>query len=240
MRRGRDGDVLMMSWFDDVVDDVLMMSSRRHDDGIVPCGEHNYKRWRDFPWRHIHCGCRMISWIKKKSLFAIASPMLRRAVREHRRWITQIIRDNYYHVEYTSLIYTPACLLRTPPMCRRCVWDILNLGLLRGMFVHLFMHCSALFGCTPRMILGDETSGENFNACIDFFLDVPIPWRSMAINRVLRRSFSELLVHGGAALAMPKFVHCESIGRFKSLVGLYYCHEAFYTLWLEVTHNPQP
>ena len=40
-------------------------------------------------------------------------------------------------------------------------------------------------------------------------------WQSMAITRVRRRSFAEPLVHGGAALVMPKFVHRESIGRLK-------------------------
>ena len=41
----------------------------------------------------------------------------------------------------------------------------------------------------------------------------------MAITRVRRRSFVEPLVHGGAALAMPKFVHRESIGRLKKPRG---------------------
>ena len=41
----------------------------------------------------------------------------------------------------------------------------------------------------------------------------------MAITRVRRRSFAERLVHGGAALAMPKFVHRESIGRLKKPRG---------------------
>ena len=58
---------------------------------------------------------------------------------------------------------------------------------------------------------------KNFNACIEIFLDVPMPWRSMAITR--RRSFAEPLVHGGAALAMPKCVHRESIGRLKKPRG---------------------
>ena len=85
-------------------------------------------------------------------------------------------------------------------MCRRCVWDILDLGVHRQMFVD----CSALFGDRSPMIFDVETSGENYNACIVFFLDVPMPWRSMAKTRVRRRSFAEPLVHGGAALAMPK------------------------------------
>ena len=36
--------------------------------------------------------------------------------------------------------------------------------------------CSALFGNMSPMVLIDETSGENFNACIDTFIDVPMPW----------------------------------------------------------------
>ena len=68
------------------------------------------------------------------------------------------------------------------------------------------------------MVFGVETSGENFNACFEIFLDVPMSWRSMAITHVRRRSFGEPLVHGGAALAMPKFVHRQSIGRLKNHV----------------------
>ena len=58
---------------------------------------------------------------------------------------------------------------------------------------------------------------ENFNACIEIFLDVPLPWQSMAMARVRRRSFVELLVHGGAALALPEYR--ESIGRLKKPRG---------------------
>ena len=94
-------------------------------------------------------------------------------------------------------------------MCRRCVWDIFNLGLHRRMSAD----CSALLGDISPMVLGVETSGENFNACIEIFIDVLMPWRSLPITRVRRRSFAEPLVHGGAALAMPKFVHRESIER---------------------------
>ena len=61
------------------------------------------------------------------------------------------------------------------------------------------------------MVFGNETLGENCNACIDILLDVPMPWRSMAITRVRHRSFAELLAHGGAAVAIPEFMHCESI-----------------------------
>ena len=93
------------------------------------------------------------------------------------------------------------------PMCCRCVWDIFNLGVHRRMFAY----CSALFGDISSMVFGVQPLGENFNACIEIFLDIPMSWRSMAITRVHRRSFAEPLVHGGAGLAMPKFVHRESI-----------------------------
>ena len=51
------------------------------------------------------------------------------------------------------------------------------------------------------------------------FLDVPMPWRSIAITHVRRRSFAELLAHGGAALAMPRCVHRESIGMLQKPRG---------------------
>ena len=71
-----------------------------------------------------------------------------------------------------------------------------------GLGVHrrMFADCSALFGDISPMVYGVETSEENFNACFDFFLEFPMPWRNMAITRVRRRSFAEPLVHGGAAL----------------------------------------
>ena len=69
------------------------------------------------------------------------------------------------------------------------------------------------------MVFGVETSGEKSNACIEIFINVPMPWRSVAITRVCRRSFAEPLVHGGAALTMPTSVHRESIGRLKKFCG---------------------
>ena len=117
----------------------------------------------------------------------------------------------YYHIEYASLMYTRACWVHR--RCRRCFWDILNLGVPRWMFAG----CCALLGDILSMALGDETSGENFNTCIEVFLDVPMPWLSMTITRVRRWSFAELLAHGGAALAITKFVQRESIGRLEKL-----------------------
>ena len=91
------------------------------------------------------------------------------------------------------------------PMC----WDIFGLG----------VHCRMFADSVSPVVFGVETSGENLNACIEIFLDVPMSWRSMAITCVRRRSFPEPLVHGGAALAMPKCVHRESIERFKKPRG---------------------
>ena len=66
-----------------------------------------------------------------------------------------------------------------------------------------------LCGDISPMVLGDETSrGGGGVHAFSFLL-------SMAITRVLRRSFAELLAHGGAALAMHKCVLRESIGRLK-------------------------
>ena len=131
--------------------------------------------------------------------------MLRRAAREHRRWITKPSAILSHRI-YIADVYTSIADLS--PMCRRCVWDIFGLGVHRRMFADI-----------SPMVFGVETSGENFNACIEIFQDVPMPWRSIAITRVRRQSFAEPLVHGGAALAMPKFVHRESIGRLKKPRG---------------------
>ena len=54
----------------------------------------------------------------------------------------------YYHIETGS------------PMCRRCVWDILNLGVPRRM-LYTAQRCS--------MVLGEQVSGENVNACTEIF-----------------------------------------------------------------------
>ena len=51
-----------------------------------------------------------------------------------------------------------------------------------------------------------------------FFLEVSLPWRSMTIAHV-RLTFVLLLAHGGAAQAMPKCVHRESIGMLKKPLG---------------------
>ena len=63
---------------------------------------------------------------------AIASPMLRRAAREDRRCITQIICYILSHRIYIVDVYTS--MLRTLSMCRRCVWGILHICVPRRMF----------------------------------------------------------------------------------------------------------
>ena len=129
-----------------------------------------------------------------------------------RRWITKPSAILSYRICIAD-VYTSIADLS--PMCRRCEWHIFGLRVHRRMFAD----CSALFGDISPLVFGVETSGKNFNTCIEIFLDVPMPWRSMAITRVRRRSFSEPLVHGGAALAMPKCVHRDSIGRLKKPRG---------------------
>ena len=103
------------------------------------------------------------------------------------------------------------------PMCRRCEWDIFGLGVHRRMLAD----CSALFGNISPMVFGVETSGRIFNACIEIFLDVPMPWRSMAITRrtspIIRRTTGAWWRCSGDARV--KFVHRESIGRLKKPRG---------------------
>ena len=89
---------------------------------------------------------------------------------------------------------------------RRCVADLSRTFLAFG--VHRRMFADSV----SPVVFGVETSGENFNACIEIFLDVPI-------TRVRPRSFPEPLVHGGAALAIAKCAHRESIERFKKPRG---------------------
>ena len=91
-------------------------------------------------------------------------------------------------------------------MCRRYVWDIFNLDVHR----RIFADCSARFGDISPMVFGVETSGESFNACIEIFLDVQMPWRSMVITRVRRRSFAEPSVHGDAALSWNRIIIANS------------------------------
>ena len=145
--------------------------------------------------------------------------MLRRAAREHRRastmdrrWITKPSAILSHRI-YIADVYTS--IADVSPMCLRCVWYIFNLGVHHRMFAD----CSALLGDISLMVFGVETSGENSNACIEIFLYVTMPWRSMVMTRVQRRLFDEPLVHGDDTLTMPKFEHRESIGRLKKSRG---------------------
>ena len=48
-------------------------------------------------------------------------------------------------------------------------------------------HVRRLFGDISPLVLGVGIAGENSNACIEFFLDAPMPWQGMAITRLRRR-----------------------------------------------------
>ena len=67
---------------------------------------------------------------------------------------------------------------------------------------NMLADCSALFSDISSMVVGVETSVH-----------------ALMMTRVRRRSFAEPLVHGGAALAMPKIENRESIGRLKAPRG---------------------
>ena len=93
--------------------------------------------------------------------------MLRRAILEHRRWITQTIGDIItsnsadFYTCYTSI-------LGTSPMCHRYVCDILNLGLPRRIFATVW-RCSVLFCDILTMVLGDESLVEIPMHALPFF-----------------------------------------------------------------------
>ena len=101
-------------------------------------------------------------------------------------------------------VYTSIADVST--ICRRSVWVIFNLGVHRRMFADW----SALFGDISPMVFGVETSGENFNACIESFLDVAMPWLSMAITHSPNH---------WCMVKLHKFVHRESIGMLKKPRG---------------------
>ena len=106
--------------------------------------------------------------------------MLRRAVGEHRRWITQPIDDAIIsninrrclreHVGNIADV-SPMCLRHFEPWCTK---------------VHRYVY---QYDISPK-VLGDETSGENFYACIDICLDIlvkhgdhlPNYWRLGALH----------------------------------------------------------
>ena len=142
--------------------------------------------------------------------------MPRRASWEFRQWIGDVSPNHqrYYHIEYASPMFT-----RASPMCLGHFWPWYTSPNVRRLLGAVRQYYSVLFGDISPMVFGVKTSGENFNARIEIFLDVPMLWRSMAITRVRRRSFTEPLVHAGAALAMPKCVLRESIGRLKKPRG---------------------
>ena len=219
--RGCVGGVMVMSWR--CRGDVLTKSWWWYS-----ALQRAYKRWNDFTRNHIPCKllvtcylCYLLfvsewdqEWREKiEHAVECLSPYHRRCSgRQRASAINHSNHRRYYHIDYVGLqcrcwhqhVGNSAVV---SPMC--C--DIFNLCVPHRMFAD----CCALLSDISPMVLGHETSGENFNACIEFFGDVPMPWWSMTITRRRRWSFAELLAHGGAALAMPKFEHRDSIGKLK-------------------------
>ena len=112
-----------------------------------------------------------------------------------------------------------------------CVWDIFGLGVHRRMFAD----CSALFGDISPMMFGVETSGENFNSCIEIFLDVPMPWRLFAY-------VADHSPNHGCMVALPWRCPNVCIGRLKKPrgnVALWGRREGDVAQWLErLTASP--
>ena len=77
----------------------------------------------------------------------------------------QTIDRRYHHIEYTCLHFNFASIADVLPMC---------LGYFEPW--RTSPNVRRLFGDISPMVLSVETSGENFNACIGIFLDVPMPW----------------------------------------------------------------
>ena len=107
--------------------------------------------------------------------------------REHRR---------YYRIEYTSPMYP-----LPSSMCRRCVWDILTLV------------WAYLAECSPTVVLCSAIYCRWFLATKHHEKKnshVPMAWRNMAITRIRRRSFVEILAHRGAAQLCALRKHREA------------------------------
>ena len=85
-----------------------------------------------------------------------------------------------------------------------------ELDVSRGMFAD----CLSLLDAV-RPYIADGPCRPNLTR---IFPDVFMTSRSMAITRVRRRSFAELLAHCGAALAMPNVLHPESMERDRSII----------------------
>ena len=134
--------------------------------------------------------------------------MLRREAREHRRWITKPSAILLHRICIADAYTSIADFLL---MCRRCVWDIFGLGVHRRMFAD----CSPLFGDISSMVFDVEKSGENFNACIEIFLNARClgeAWRLLAY-------IADHSPNHWCMVALPKCVHRESIGRLKKPRG---------------------
>ena len=137
---------------------LTVISWQSHGDGIVPCGDHikagkilrgtTYMNLVAAEWDHcvkIKNSNEIYNISNVQRNIAIASPMLRKTVWEHWRASTMDHPNHrrYYHIEYTSPIFTRACWEH-----RRCVCHIFNLDVPHRMFAD----CCALLGAVRRYI----------------------------------------------------------------------------------------
>ena len=150
---------------------------------------------------------------------AVAPPMPRRAAREHRRWIGDGSPNHrrYYHIEYASPMFT-----RASPICRRCIADVSPMWM-----GHFWPWCTSpnvrrLLGAVRRYIADGiwrrnigrkfQCMHWNFSRCPDALAKHGDDSR---MSPIIRRTTGAWW----AALAMPKFVHRESIGGLKKPRG---------------------
>ena len=80
---------------------------------------------------------------------------------------------------------------------RRCVCNIIKLCVAYLIECSpTVVRCSALFGDISPMVLGDETSADNFNAYFEIVLDVP----------------DALVTHGDLAYSRTSLIVCRTTG----------------------------
>ena len=189
-----------------------MMSWRRHVRWNSAWWR-TYKRWRDSTWNHIPCGREWDhAWRRDHFFFrdkikhaadeiiAIASPMLRRAVREHRRWITQTIGDtitsNKHHRCLRKHIVniadvSPMCLRHFEPWCTSPNVRRLLCAARR---------CSAIYRRWFLATVGLHREKISMNAFNFFSMPDGEAWRLLAY---VANHFAEVLGY----VALPKLVH---------------------------------
>ena len=145
------------------------MSWRSHGDGIVPCGE--YMKGREIlyrvyeRWNHISCGCWIPWWDHDKEE------------------ITFVLLASYWaNIKNRK---------RSPKHRRRITQTI-------GDIIPSNKHCRCLpkhvgniVDVSPRYM---RDSLLSIHALI-FFLDVPMPWWSMAISRIRRITLHYTVMH---------------------------------------------